>query len=561
LGCPLNIGGTAPPATDPAEDALGEVPDPGTLPLLLDKLALKFVDRSIPEVWLPPIIDPSFHYQPPPDVCAIPGPPSVFCRRLADSPFNGKDIIYVHGLSFKAIVETVVKGTNWPKWPDDPTAFLPGGLWRNAAAAYWDSPAGGATPSHIQRFLRDRSAKNRYILIGWSSGQRLQQAVHATLTQITEAIVNGTGVGLNDPNDPRGSSGFCARGCIVVSHSTGALITDVAMAKANTPAYQAIYGPVGFIPQLVTTHVALAGAFAGSQLATLAMVGAWMGPLQLPTGSCIYLRLAMGLPSTSVCGLLYRARGSILEDLVPQVLRKYHNPDINATPVPVLTVAGANHESLWPVKRFFNRAFDDGVVAMDSACGRDLPVSVWPSGILPFAGMLNPRLFDMGMARDNFVRAVTMYREQTLEYLFSRYPLIPRAAAGCTPHKTPWGMLEPFGIRVFGPLDFRPNHFSFIQTTENHGADKRILSGLDEMIGRELPSLEDSRSVHGNDIYARGLVKNSLMASEIQQTRGRVIKFKLFGFKYKLYLWKRTYHRFYDYQNRSAADYVYDYVN
>jgi uncharacterized protein (TIGR03437 family) len=559
-GCPFSIGGTVPGANDPVEDVLGEVPTPGDLPAALDGLASFLLRRPVPDVGLPPIIDASFHYQPPPDFCALPGDRLSFCQQLADSPFHGKDIIYVHGFSFKAFVETVVKGTVLPKWPDDPTAFLPGGHWRNAAAAYWDPPAGAVSPSHIQRFLRDRHAKNRYILIGWSTGQRLQQAVHASLTQITQAIVNGTGVGLTDSNDPRGSSGFCARGCIVVSHSTGALVTDVAMAKANEPGYQAKYGPIGFIPKLVTTHVALAGAISGSQLATLAMVGAWNTSL-LGSVGCTYVRIAFGLPSNSYCGFLPRAKDSILEDLVPQVLRKNHNADINATPVPVLTVAGASNESLWPVKRFFNRAFDDGVVAMDSGCGRDLPVAVWPSGFVPFGGTLNPRLFDLGMARDNLVRAVSLYREQTGEFLYSAYPFVPRAAAGCTPHKTPWGMLEPYGIQVFNPYNFRPNHYSFIQTTENHGADKRILSGLDELIGREHRSLEDSRSVHGNDIYTRGLVSNSLKASEIQMSRGRVVRFKLFGIKYKLYLWKRTYHRFDNYQNRSAADYAYDYVN
>jgi hypothetical protein len=242
-------------------------------------------------------------------------------------------------------------------------------------------------------------------------------------------------------------------------------------------------------------------------------------------------------------------------------VRSHHNASINATPVPVLTVGGASDESLWPVKRYFNRAFDDGVVAMDSSCGRDIPVGLWPSGILPWAGLLNPRLFDMGMARQEFGRAALFYREQTLEFLLSAKPFNPRAAAGCTPYKTPWGMLEPAHSRVFNPFQFRPNHYSFIHSAENHGADKRPLSGLDEMIGREKPSLEDSRSVHGNDIYSRGLVRDGLKASEAQQTRGQVIKFKLFGHKYKWYIWKRTYHQLLNYQTKSAADYAYDYVN
>jgi uncharacterized protein (TIGR03437 family) len=578
--CPFSIGGTIPPPADMRADGIEGVDDPEALAKMLEQFEKMLGSRPIPAVELPRIVSPTFHYLPPADYCARataePGPkpdlpplsepnsrriaPTGFCTQLAGSPFHGKDIVYIHGFSFKVFLQTVGQGAKLPKWPDDPTAFLPGGYWRNKARDYWDPSPQSPDPSHVQRFLRDRHAKNRYILVGWSTGQRLEQAAHAALTQIAEAMVSGTGVGLTDPSDPRGTAGFCARGCILVTHSTGALIGDVAMSRANDPAYQSKYGDIGFIPKMTTTHVALGGAISGSQLATVAMAVARFTS-NLDKSLCAVLGAVTQLPSSSFCGFLFRAQDSILEDLVPQVVRAQHNAAINATPVPVLTVAGASHESLWPAKRFFNRAFDDGVVAMDSACGRDIPVGLWPSGILPWGGVLNPRLFDMGMARQEFGRAARFYSEQSLEFLLSTKPFNPRAAAGCTPYKTPWGMLEPGHSRVFNPFLFRPNHYSFIHTTENHGAAKRPLSGLDEMIGREKPPLEDSRSVHGNDIYTRGLVRDGFRASEAEQTRGKVIKFKLFGHKYKWYIWKRTYHQMIDYQSKSAADYVYDYVN
>jgi hypothetical protein len=205
------------------------------------------------------------------------------------------------------------------------------------------------------------------------------------LNQIADAMVTGDGVTLTDPNDPRFDpmthkpSGFCVAGCIVISHSIGAPLTDVAMSFAADPVYQKQQqtGPIGFIPKHIKVHAALAGTISGSQLATTAMVLAF--GLTNDPYVCDVATLFL-LLHTGLCNSFYLLQDSVLWDLVPQVMQTQWSSRINDTPVPVLTVAGASDHLLWPLKYFFQRGFDDGVVTMDSACGRTVPIWAWPSG-------------------------------------------------------------------------------------------------------------------------------------------------------------------------------------
>ena len=580
--CP-SIGGTAPPRNDPT---IAGVPDPAATNALAERLAAQL---------------PSFlHFSGPfpsmvPDNYVYPGDRLLqtscgneeffrihfdFCISLTSSPFHGKDIIYVHGL-FVDVLEGLLSGKGYSTWPQTPADFAPGGYWRVQGDNYWGTPKSvGAPTSHIFNFLIRRNgvarnATNRYMVVGWSSAQSLETDANAVLNQIADAMVNGHGVNTLDPSDPRGTVGFCVAGCIVISHSTGGPVTDVAMAFAADPVYQKQQrtGPIGFIPDHVKVHVALAGALSGSQLATTTMVLAF--GLTNDSGVCAIADLFLLLTNTGLCDSFYLLQDSVLLDLVPQVMQTQWSSRINDTPVPVLTVAGASDHLYWPLKFFFQRGFDDGVVTMDSACGRTVPIEEWPSGFLgipPGFNEIDPRLYDLGMSFPKtplvpVAPPVEYFLEQNYEWVFSfpPYDLTPRAAGGCAPSKAPWGMIEPIFpySDIYGPLSYYKNHYSFVTTAEDHY----------DILNRTDAERWDSRAVLDASIYttnpngvALGLVSDALKTAQVQRHRGLPVRFKFLGIHYTWWIWKRTYHLPNGIDGLStdqlaAADYVYDYVN
>jgi hypothetical protein len=160
---------------------------------------------------------------------------------------------------------------------------------------------------------------------------------------------------------------------------------------------------------------------------------------------------------------------------------------------------------------------------------------------------------------------VDYFLEQNYEYLFSDF-LVPRAAGGCAPSKAPWGMIEPIFpyARIFEPLTYYHNHYSFITTAEDHY----------DILQRTDAERWDSRAVLDASVYttnpsgiiALGLVRNALKTAQVQRHRGLPIRFELFGVHHTWWIWKRTYHLVNGVDglgtdNMGAADYVYDYVN
>ena len=434
-GCPFSLGGTVPERQDPT---IPGIPDPPALNLAIEKAAAQLPQMLHFSGPFPKIVPDNYVYVPTSASCGnvyfYREHPSFCNQLLTGSPFQGKDIIYVHGLDVDALYDVVVNGAMLPKWPDVPAAFAPGGYWRvREEAEYWDQPA---PYSHIDNFLRNRNgvprnANNRYVIVAYSSIQSMDTAANVVLNQIADAMVNGNGIRLLNPSDPRSTLGFCQDGCIIISHSSGAPVSDVAMAFAADPIYQQQTGPIGFIPQHVKVHAALGGAFSGSQWATDTMVLAYL--LYQDPGVCVLVQYYLNLPNSSFCFALPLLRESILWDLVPQVMQSNWFYRISSTPVPVVTVAGAHEDYNWPYKFFFQRGFDDGVVTMDSACGRTIPIWQWPSGFfesIPGANLLDPRLVDMHFTGPRRVRP---FAEQNYEFAFSWPPfdVFPRAAGAC----------------------------------------------------------------------------------------------------------------------------------
>lgn len=483
---------------------------------------------------------------PPPPALPIPPPIRALkrdtvcahCRDgLPPGPFGSADIIYVHGLETGPMLDAIT-GSTLPAWPANPADFMQGtGYWRVGARAYWHT--------HVQNLLDTRSMTNRVLYVGWSSLQTMEYAAHTMLAQIARAMSDGEGVFVRNPDDSRGTSGFCSEGCVVISHSTGGPVTDVAMALAHNPAlspnpaFAPAFANAADIPAHIKVHISLGGAFSGSQYATAALALATVASAN--PALCAPAKALLKLSSSDPCPNFTPLANSILRDLHPAAMQSRWGPVIGATPVPVLTIAGGHADNYWPFKRFLADGLDDGVITMDSGCGRISPTMAWPTGYLPNAWR---RVYDMGIAAS---RARRFFADQAIEPLFSGV-VQPRAAAACTQWKSPTGMVQPIATTLLFPLSpdlFYPNHYSFVQAAERHE------EGLRDCEDR---SAEDEIAVHSAFVYT--LVNPAIAASEIEVVRGRKI-----GRKRKWWLWKRTYHLLSGWEQNCAADYAYQYVN
>jgi hypothetical protein len=465
-------------------------------------------------------------------ICAT-GP----CASLlpAGSPFNGADIIYVHGLLVKPMSDALGGGGAKPEWPTDASDFMsPGGYWRMEAQSYW--------ATHVAELLDSRGARNRVLYVGWSPLQRVEYAAHTVLAQIADAMVSGNGVVLRDPADPRGDDGFCQPSCVLISHSTGGLVSDIAMSLAANPAaapgpYVAAFQGLGWIPAHVRVQVGLGAPYSGNQYASAAMaLAAGLGP---PVSLCPPAMSLLTGPQVA-CPSFAPLLHSVLRDLIPEVAQTQWRPVVVATPVPVLTIAGGNHAAYFPVKRLFAAGFDDGVVNMDSGCGRSVPWPGWPSGYSPSAWR---RVYDMGISTG---RAIPFFSEQRFEPHWSPMPA-PRASAACSPWKSPAGMVQPVGGFLSAPQHdpraYLANHYSFIQTTETH------TTGLKDC--HEKPA-EDVLAVATQQTYS--FVNGGISGLQEETVVGRRL------FKTKKWIWKRTYHRLQGWTARCAVDYAYEWV-
>ena len=223
----------------------------------------------------------------------------------------------------------------------------------------------------------------------------------------------------------------------------------------------------------------------------------------------------------------------------------------------VLTVTGATpFDPRQPEKFGLLNGLDDGVVQTDSTCARTSLDATWPVGFFFNAqrsNVPNLHLFDPGM---DPVRAGAFYADQAESYRVSATP-VPRASIGCNPYKAPWGMIEDvpdLGEPFSAPLSTYANHYSFIQSANNHSS----------FVEGDARDLEEVRTINDDAVYRLGLVSTALQGMEEEEVRGRKITFRInLGFRsmsYDWWIWKRTYHRLQGWQQKHATDYVYDHV-
>jgi hypothetical protein len=385
------------------------------------------------------------------------------------------------------------------------------GYYKQRASATWRGSSHFTGGGHIEEFLRSKGYYNRYLVVSYNCSERLDVAVKAILAQIGDAMVSGTGV--VDPTNLTGPPprNFGTPSFVIVSHSTGGLVTDVALtAAARVPTLKAAY-----IPKYCKAHIAAHGAHRGSKLATAAIALSGYTGLVAPSWLWPLVRqnfVEMHPPSSNVPGSPYGFQtfaSSILVDLVPTVAQQRWGPYVRDVPVRTLTVVGGHPTFLQPFKFLLQPGFDDGVVNIDSQVANPHNVLLWPSGFRTDAAGLVQN-FDMGVfgLGPNFQvpvsiggnlfsfsvnisnnslnspnRAINYYVNQKIDRNSSpgnvlAFPQPFFFASGATPYISPTGMLQTISAEYGGgsgahplsasPLNRNPNIFSYLQSASDH---------------------------------------------------------------------------------------------
>jgi len=520
----------------------------------------------------------------------VPCDSSLFLR--SGQPFEGRDIIYVHGLATEQLKKWILNDTAAHKlWPQDASEFLDSnGYFRHYAENYWrdhihehlfdpDDPANsnaGWQWTASDPTPRYNPKSNRYLLVAWSSNQTIEYAQHALLKQIQLAIATNKNV-VTPPSYPSTQvRPFCSNGCIIISHSTGSLITSSAMALAKL----GFFGTGGKqIPNYIRAHVSFEGAISGSRIASVGMaIGLHLSPL--PHTLCLIFDNLLDMTDTCIGDTSFVAH-SILRDLTPVVAQGVWGPILALSPVPTLTVAGGH-----PTGNFFGLTkillpgLDDGVVSMNSACGNSnlvYPHVLAPSGVIVTS---NIKAFDMSKDAGMLLRAVKNFISHK-DLTGGATPGARFLAGACTPYLSPTGMVMPVAFALGGtPWDARKryaNHFSFIQGSLDHAYDGGTsphnkwpsAGGNPASTTRHYlqylgPNVEESSAVTNKGIYKQFADGTYLVhpsfANMHEIVRGRSITFRFLKKKRTIWIWKRTYHLLDKWQEKQSSHYVYEFV-
>lgn len=593
LDCDQSIGGTVPvEASSPdIEQELADMGIEGVTPEEIAETILEWEQQIADVVATETIsfptagaIGPDYF---PPAVPHCPDPNGKYA-------FGGRDIIFVHGLQLGHILAKIggnphasttwTTPTTFPGSIENPE-FYDGGYFNNVAREIWEA--------HIIKFLLMNGYRNRYLIVDYPCTERLEVGAQAVLTQISDAMHFGTGVRdiqhFLDPNAPIDTSNFGTPSFVIVSHSTGTILTDVAMtAAAQNPNLNAAY-----IPQMCKAHVAMDGVFSGSSLATTAI--AISGLISSPA-----VDWACALGSASIqafnpnfsppdCQFFNVFATSVLVDLVPLVSQYKWGSYIEQTPVRTLTLVGGHPTWLRPLKYVLMPGFDDGVTTINSQVANPNSRFLWPSGFRPTGtGLI--ATYDMGVAGTGNgqqsglmspTRAAGYYIDQVIEP-----PRVPPllVAGGAIPYLSPSGMrqnvADAYENTHFSTLNRYHNHFSFIQSASDH------LTGYTGTVGFygadyfatlfTQANREESRVITDPTVYQpfsmvypgddAPLLDLNCMPKVQTWERGRYIpkvEFTVFGQHFSWgpwWVWRRVYDLLEGWETKMGCDYMYESV-
>jgi hypothetical protein len=508
-----------------------------------------------------------------------PLPPEPWCPPDSGKYiFGGRDIIFIHGLMLKHVFQRMFLNPGALEDWRPPTAgqsaeslnpefYLDTGFYRGIALDNWGE--------HIQAFFDSKGIKNRFLIVSYPCNDRLEVGIQAVLTQISDAM--RTGKNVKNPANASDVGGFGTPSFVIVSHSTGGLMGATAMyAAKHYPNLNA-----EFIAERCKAHVAIAGAFSGSRLATaaIAVTGAVSAASTYYVGwLCPLFNIAMSFfvdnipPCPIVASVALR---SVLVDLVPAVTKAKWGDEVEGAGIRTVLVTGGHPTHTWPLKNILHRGFDDGVLTTNCTSANPGTTFLWPSGFIANWGPLGiVRTYDQGMEyRDSStLRSARYFHDQVMDrYLTIGTRFIPfYVASGPIPYLSPTGMLQSVGLEFdgengFNPLRRYPLHYSFMASAAEHpgirsGEDRpdykptlglisnweesRTIREVDEAALRERYSPEPVVYQHDD----QPLLTDACKPRVDQWTIGRRLNFKIKGFSGKKFpkrgwIWKRHYMR------------------
>ncbi len=574
------------------------------------------------------------------DSMAALGAFSFDCRSLTpqgpppndpNSPFNGYDIIFVHGLRTDALMDRINGDPGASTtWPANRSPFY-NGYWKRGAYEYWNTHTGQYLKTTVSpaTFVVNQNGTytNRYLVVSHPATQNFVFGAHSVMEQIANAMLNGTGVINCNPGESRPKNTFGHNGFIIISHSDGAPLTDIVLTTSNLTRYPPLsltLGDVSFIADRCKLHVAISGAFGGSNYATLAlMAAAATTPIQYAT-EIVESFFGFNVPGPAP----WLFTSELLDMAITKTLWK---PFMERVPVCVLTLSGGHPTNFGSdgtknatvnkaisliAKHAIHHGFDDGVLCVESQApntdgrknyldryfpkigiatiaGLAAALNTGNPKALQFAALLNERLYDMGIDKS---RAVRYYLDQKLDLLVADkllnqslpggfvlenalqpYIAVVKylfASSGAIPWLSPTGMVQPVrfarfpGVPSYDALKRYDNHYSFIQSAADHYTAKTgsFMNAPDyektNFSGAR--NFEESRVITSDDVYNKCGVSSGMrnLQREYIQGKSKTFTIKIFKFRktYTFWIWKRKYHLLDQYETKHELDYLYENV-
>jgi len=506
----------------------------------------------------------------------------------ANLPFSGRDIIFVHGLNLTHLCERASEMKDAQQdWPKDKSAFYGKGYYKTLATNTWKD--------HIQEWLRNKGYNNRVLVVAYNCSQRAEVAAHSILTQIKDAMNDGADVDFVK-GDIRENKCF-GRDAVIISHSTGGLVTDIAMSLAEKSKYDPIikkrFGNIGFIPNNIKLHIGLHAAFRGSKMASI-----YVASQTIPVINTLFASNT-ACKDFSIDGLEMSkvTLSSILIDLQPSVATAIWMPIISTSPISTITIAGGHSFGVPELVPLMNVAIhpglDDGVLTMGSQSANPwFETGVNPVGYIRQPGIY--KLYDLGINHGIGTRANQYFLNQTL---FCS-PLFVGGTS--TAYLSPTGMVQPVLSIPFlsNPENRLPNHFSFLQSTSDHyrgPRGKSISEGYNPSFHNSTSGFkslnydyhnangrhwEESLVITDNRVFSKGFINPAVLNLPEEITKGEYIDFDVYGpqfsfkccprprfrmwwgpmFHVRIPIWERKYHLMSDSDTESECSYIYKYV-
>lgn len=492
-------------------------------------------------------------------------------------PFANRDIIFIHGMDPQDGLDGASYATSL-LWPQSPGQFYnSGGKWHDFAKNYW------------QDYINEASAKgahNRYLIVSWSPAQRLGTAVNAVSNQISDAMNSGVGV-QQIGGVPQSVSGFCRPSCIVISHSTGALVADMMLGigsmessgsinPANSP-----FGNLSGISNHVKFHLSSEGAYGGSQFATAAvgvidLVNPFPQLSSLMPSFCRAFLNQSGCTSLPSLPTAAQINTSMFVDLMPLKSIYWENQYGSHSDVPVMMMASSSEAAevppgaMLPLKTMLP-GVDDGVLTSESQCANAQSVPV-PSGYKADSLL---KVADLGQSP---LRLYRFYANQVMDPVIGTLriakPLFVSNA--CNPYLASTGMVQPTADPYTGTAiatTYRqPRHCPILLSTMTHTEAVSISPDPardEDVLINDCPWLYSGDSRIFNDTGR--FLDPAISTLPQAQTKGKKIgpiyvNFKILGVMHhvlifpQLWIWRRTYVLMSGYANTLQMDYVFKYV-